>query len=225
MLKEYLGNNIYKYTLTSGSEVTLSTEELEELIEESPLVEDSKDQIEDLESDIKSLKEESQPSFIIKGDQFFGGYHTFDSFEGNHPQDFLRFVTDLRDLKTPFIFMSGDRHMSEIMQFPRSLFGLPSFEITSSPMHGKTYGPSELKNPWRVVAVENKVNFTLINNLSQDNHWFMDIENLGSDGEVYFRRELAVFIKDLQNNLNEVRKRRHGKRRYRKLRNNVRKKR
>lgn len=167
---------------------------------------------------IKSLKEESQPSFIIKGDQFFGGYHSFESYEGKHPQDFINFVTDLRELKTPFIFLSGDRHMSEIMQFPRSLFGLPSFEITSSPMHGKTYPPAGLKNPWRVVEVEGKVNFTLINNLAQDNHWFMDVENIGVDGEIYYRRELAVFIKDLQNNLNEVRKRRHGKRRYRKLR-------
>jgi hypothetical protein len=64
-----------------------------------------------------------------------------------------------------------------------------------------------------VVHVQNKVNFTLINNLAQDNHWFMDVENIGEEGEVYYRRELAVFIKDLQNNLNEVRKRRSGKRR------------
>ena len=56
MLKEYLGNSTYKYTLTSGSEVTLTDDELEELIEESPLVEDLKDQIEDLESDVKSLQ-------------------------------------------------------------------------------------------------------------------------------------------------------------------------
>ena len=52
MLKEYFYNNTYKYTLTSGSEVTLTDDELEELIEESPLVEDLKDQIEDLESDV-----------------------------------------------------------------------------------------------------------------------------------------------------------------------------
>ena len=58
MLKEYLGDNPYKYTLTSGSEVTLTDDELEELIEESPLVEDLKDQIEDLESDVKSLNED-----------------------------------------------------------------------------------------------------------------------------------------------------------------------
>ena len=60
MLKEYLGNNTYKYTLTSGSEVTLTIDELEELIGESPLVEDLKDQIEDLESDIKYLREEAK---------------------------------------------------------------------------------------------------------------------------------------------------------------------
>ena len=167
---------------------------------------------------MKSLKDESQPSFIIKGDQFFGGYHSFESYEGSHPEDFSTFVSDLKALGTPFLFLSGDRHMSEIMQFPRSLFGLPSFEITSSPMHGKTYPPSELKNPWRVVSVESKVNFTYIDNIAQDNHWFLDVENIGEDGEVYYRRELAVYIKDLQNNLNEVRKRRHGKRRYRKLR-------
>ena len=58
MIKEYLGDNTTKYTLTSGSEITLKDDELEELIEESPLVKDLKDQIEDLESDVKSLNED-----------------------------------------------------------------------------------------------------------------------------------------------------------------------
>ena len=56
MLKEYLGDSTTKYTLTSGSEVTLTDDELNELIEESPLVEDLKDQIEELESDVKYLQ-------------------------------------------------------------------------------------------------------------------------------------------------------------------------
>ena len=58
MLKEYLGDNTTKYTLTSGSEVILTDDELNELIENSPLVEDLKDQIEDLESDVKCLQED-----------------------------------------------------------------------------------------------------------------------------------------------------------------------
>ena len=58
MLKEYLCDNTYKYTLTSGSEVTLTDDELNELIEESPLVEDLKDQIEDLESEVSGLQKD-----------------------------------------------------------------------------------------------------------------------------------------------------------------------
>ena len=58
MIKEYLGDNTTKYTLTSGSEVILTDDELNELIEESPLVEDLLDQIENLESDVKSLNED-----------------------------------------------------------------------------------------------------------------------------------------------------------------------
>ena len=58
MLKEYFCNNTYKYRLTSGSEVILIDDELNELIEESPLVEDLKDQIEDLESEVSGLQKD-----------------------------------------------------------------------------------------------------------------------------------------------------------------------
>lgn len=164
------------------------------------------------------LREEANPSLIIKGDQFFGGYHEFESFEGSHPDDFQKFVKELKSINTPFIFLSGDRHMSEIMQFPRSLFGKPGFEITSSPLHARTYAGAEDRNNWRVVAEKDHVNFTIIDNLAKDNHWFMDVENFGENGETYYRRELAVFIKDLQDNLKQIRKRRSGRRCYRKIR-------
>lgn len=163
------------------------------------------------------LREEDTPSLIIKGDQFFGGYHNYESFEGNHPESFNQFVGQLRQINTPFVFVSGDRHMSEIMQFPRSLFGKPSFEITSSPIHGKTFETVD-KNPWRVVEEKGHVNFTMIDNIAKDDHWFLDVESIGENGQVFYKRELAVFIKDLKNNLNEIRKRRSEKRRYKKNR-------
>ena len=56
MIKEYLGDNTTKYTLTSGSEVILTDDELNELIENSPLVEDLLGQIENLESDVSCLQ-------------------------------------------------------------------------------------------------------------------------------------------------------------------------
>ena len=58
MIREYLGDNTTKYILTSGSEVILTDDELNELIENSTLVEDLLDQIEDLESDVKCLQED-----------------------------------------------------------------------------------------------------------------------------------------------------------------------
>ena len=164
------------------------------------------------------LREEKTPSLVVKGDQFFGGHHRYESFEGSHPENFQQFVTELKQIPTPFVFVSGDRHLSEIMQFPRSLFGRPSFEITSSPLHSVTFGHQEEPNPWRVVGEKDRVNFTIIDNLAKDNHWFLDIENYGENGDLHFRRELAVYIKDLQDNLKETRKRRYGKRRYRKIR-------
>lgn len=160
------------------------------------------------------LREEESPSLIIKGDQFFGGYHPYESFEGKHPENFQSFVGELKKIPTPFVFLSGDRHLSEIMQFPRSLFGKPSFEITSSAMMSRT-APLNDRNPWRVVMENQNINFMIIDNKARDNHWFIDIENIGENGEVYFRRELAVYIKDLQDNLKEVRKKRSGRRSYR----------
>lgn len=61
MLKEYLGDNTTKYTPTSGSEVTLTNDELEELIEEldSQLVEELEEKIVKLESEMDSLKEDA----------------------------------------------------------------------------------------------------------------------------------------------------------------------
>jgi alkaline phosphatase D len=164
------------------------------------------------------LRESHTPSLLIKGDQFFGAYHPFESFERNHPLDFQAFTSELKKINTPFVLISGDRHMSEIMQFPREVFGKPSFEITSSPMHSKTYPESSSPNPWRVVAEVGRMNFTIIDNLALDNHWFLDVENIGENGDVHFKRELAVYIKDLQDNLQENRKRRSGKRRYRRAR-------
>ena len=58
MLKEYLGDNTTKYILTSGSEVILTDDELNELIENSELVEYLKDQIDDLESDVSCLQQD-----------------------------------------------------------------------------------------------------------------------------------------------------------------------
>lgn len=166
---------------------------------------------------ISKLREDNTPSLVIKGDPFFG-LHQNSSFESSQPDDFKTFVEELRKIPTPYVFLSSDERESEIMQFPRSLFGRPSFEITTGPLHGDLEPSLGRMNPWRVVSHKDEVSFTMIENEAKDNHWFMNVENLGLNNEIFYKRELAVYIKDLQDNLKEARKRRHGKRRYRRIR-------
>src|SRR5690606_28683895 len=62
----------------------------------------------------QDLKTSQLPTWIISGDQFFGGYHKYDSYEGNHPRAFENFLKQLKEIPTPFVFVSGDRHMTEV---------------------------------------------------------------------------------------------------------------
>lgn len=163
------------------------------------------------------IKEENTPSLIVKGDSFFGNHRSYESFEGRHPEDFKNFTNELTLTKTPVVFLSGDNHVSEIMQFPRGILGRPSFEITTGALHDKIPTDESATNPWRVVANTQHPSFTILKNVAREDHWFLDVENIGINGEVYYRRELAVYIKDLQDNLKEVRKRRHGRRRYKRI--------
>ena len=55
MQKEYICNNTVKYTLSTGTEVTISEQELEELIEGSEIVAELKKEIVDLEHKNKCL--------------------------------------------------------------------------------------------------------------------------------------------------------------------------
>lgn len=83
-------------------------------------------------------------TWLISGDQFFGNYHGFESFEGTHPYDFKVFIEMVRNVAAPVAFLSGDRHLFELMRIESPLLGYETFEFTTSPIHAKTF-PS----PWR----------------------------------------------------------------------------
>ena len=116
---------------------------------------------------------EPSQSVIISGDQFFGKYHPFESFEGNHPENFKKFIEKISNLKSTPLFISGDRHISELQKIEIGAYeqshlnsSKKIFEITSSPIHSSLPSESTLKqfpNPHRVWAVANKNNFCLIN--------------------------------------------------------------
>lgn len=151
------------------------------------------------------LSFDERPAFVIKGDQFFGGYHQWESYEGNHPTEFADFLERIRKDDSPFFLISGDRHLSEIMQFPRYLMNRVTFEITSSPAHGKTYPGSleKYKSPWHIVGYDKASNFTVIDSDFIDQFWILNISNYNAEGQMNYRRELSLFVEDLKNNLNQ----------------------
>ena len=69
MQKEYICNNTVKYTLSTGTEVTLSEPELEELIEGSEIVAELKKEIVDLEHKNKCLQDDLDLANNVKDDQ------------------------------------------------------------------------------------------------------------------------------------------------------------
>jgi alkaline phosphatase D len=114
----------------------------------------------------KAKNEDREPSqsVIISGDQFFGKYHPFESFEANQAENFKKFIEKISNLKSTPLLISGDRHISELQKIDLSP-NKTIFEITSSPIHSSLPSESILKqfpNPHRVWAVANKNNFCVL---------------------------------------------------------------
>lgn len=135
---------------------------------------------------INNLKSDNKPSWIFGGDQFLNakplGFK--ETFQGDHPLNFDKFVSDLKDVKKPFVFGSGDIHFSEIMLADDNMFGFKTFEFTSSSIHSFVMG-KPWDNPLRIVET-NEYNFMLIKSTSIDDTLILNVKTIGLDAAPYF---------------------------------------
>lgn len=113
---------------------------------------------------LAKLKESTQPSWIIQGDQFFGAYAPFESYERNHPQSFKKIMKQLGEDKEPVVFISGDRHLIEYMKIEKAVLGYPTYELTTSALHAKVHPENwkEKHNPRRMAGSGSHQNFAVI---------------------------------------------------------------
>jgi alkaline phosphatase D len=111
-----------------------------------------------------NLNQRKLPTWLITGDQYFGGYHIFESYEGNHPTSFKNFLTQLRKAKSKVVFISGDRHLSELMEIEKQEIGYPTYEITSSGIHAGNNPEAWARdrNPRQLAGVSGFFNYTII---------------------------------------------------------------
>ncbi len=141
---------------------------------------------------LKSISS-SEPVWLIKGDQFFGGYHSFESFENNHPNDFKKFLKDLKAKGAKVFFVSGDRHLNELMKIPNNELGYETFELTSSGIHASVYPDAWKKfpNPKQLHGVSGVHNYSLVQvqNLSP---WIMDVSSYGPKMKVLYQEKITI---------------------------------
>ncbi len=141
------------------------------------------------------LKKEKGAFWLISGDQFFGGYHTFESYEGIHPQSFKEFLKRLEQRNKIAVFVSGDRHLAEFMKIPRSKLGYPTFELTSSGLHAKTYPGTADKfaNPHRAFIKDGEYNFVVVQPLEASKFRFKaDAHFYGEGGRPLYHHLMEI---------------------------------
>lgn len=143
-----------------------------------------------------SLAKEKKPMWLISGDQWFGGYHRFESYEGNHPKSFSRFMSRLSKTNRTAMFLSGDRHLSEVNRVEKDLLGYETYEFTSSPLHAKTY-PSNwdtIPNRRHVKGIAQKLNFNVLTVEAPEANGKLQltVEAIGAKSQIFF--SLPVMI-------------------------------
>lgn len=113
---------------------------------------------------LQHLETSKNLTWLISGDQWFGGYHKFESFEGNHPDNFAKLLDQIKQTKAKVAFLSGDRHLTELMRIEPKWLGYTTYEITSSGIHAKLYPSSwdKMPNKRQIVGVTEKENFVVI---------------------------------------------------------------
>jgi hypothetical protein len=108
------------------------------------------------------------PILLATGSSFFASYAEGESFAGEYPIDFKKFLKQLKSSKVPLMFISGDLHYGEVSKIESSILGYETYELLSSPFHSNIYpGQNNFHvNPRRLFSVNEYNFFTLDSRLS-----------------------------------------------------------
>jgi len=122
---------------------------------------------------------------IVTGSQVLNGYSRFDALRA-FPAEYNELLSFLEENKiNGVIFITGDRHHSEIIKMDRKV-GYPLHDVTSSPITSspaKTQG-AEINNPMRAgkeIAEQNYAKFSIT---GEGKERKMTVEFLGTKGNV-----------------------------------------
>ncbi|MBX3022299.1 MAG: alkaline phosphatase family protein [Bdellovibrionales bacterium] len=145
---------------------------------------------------VASLSAARVPVLLASGDQFFGGYQKFESYEGNHPASFKTQLAEWRKAaKVPLLLISGDRHLTEIIKVPDSVFGYPTFEITSSPIHAKVFANAlkDEPSPNQLVGMAGVYNYSILELMRAERGLLQaSVQAFTLDNKLLYQKTLTV---------------------------------
>lgn len=144
-------------------------------------------------------KQPAQPVWLINGDHFFGAYHKqkFESFEGEHPLALDRLLNATRELPAPVVFISGDRHLTELSEVPATKLGYKTYELTTSAIHAITFESpwDRFPNPHQIEGRSGELNFAVVQ--TQPLTLSGETARLEFNVTVYGTRERVLYTRDL----------------------------
>lgn len=136
------------------------------------------------------------PVLLASGDQFFGGYHAFESFQGSHPKSFkMQIERWRRTTRRPVLFLSGDRHLTEIIKVPKEHLGFATYEITSSGVHARVFADAfdRAPNPHQLAGRAGEYNYTLIQvDEAAPNRLGLRVTAYAPGGKTLYQHKLTV---------------------------------
>ena len=139
------------------------------------------------------LGDAATPAWIVNGDQIFGGYQRFESYEGSHPNSFLAFLARMKEAASPVAFLTGDRHLAEVMEIEAELFGYKTYEITTSAIHARTFPDAWRNQPNRrkLAGASGVLNYAIMRT-GADGGLACAVTVYGPEKKVLVERKLKV---------------------------------
>ena len=134
---------------------------------------------------------------IAMGSQVLNPVSPYDKW-WDFPAEYDEFMNFLKEYKiNGVVFVTGDRHHSEIIKVDRpGTYSL--YDVTASPLTSGThkFGGPEKDNPYRILGIDEKQNYTRISFSGKRNERKMTVEYLGIKGEKL--GEWSISEKDLK---------------------------
>jgi alkaline phosphatase D len=142
-----------------------------------------------------NLKARPHPTVLIEGDQFFGDHHQFESYAGQRPTSFKKIMAKLKKVPQPILFFSGDRHLSEISSVRPPEWPYQTYELTSSPIHARTYADTyeRYPNPRLLAGRAGITNYAIVDfSVSGIKKASLTVEAFGPNKQRLYRESFSV---------------------------------